>query len=506
MSMLTHRRLILLAITGISMLLCAGIPAMAQPVDPMEMVRVERTLSTAHALPGSTFSVRVVIKALQDLDGVGIRETLPLGWAVHPVNAAGAAFKRSENEWVFTDRLTAGTTAELLYEVTVPAADHLYAETLPTCFEITGIFQATVPGFDIPIPGDTVLAVSTALPIPTVIAHLIPGDRDSEDTVDLRVDQYITGRQLDRALEYWSTDTIVPWTEGEIIELPMIEKLTAMYETCTQSDELLPLSIDPALLAIRRIDTFLPCDSVLLPKSGLDPGLPARQLSITVEISGSHDAYGIGLAELFPETWLVTPVEHPGFVYRPSATEWIYPDRLPVGQTITVHYVVEVRATSIEQLGTYDGCCGAPAPFVGIASSGLECSEAEVGGESEAFVWRCLPVLLAISRWDVAEDQLDATLSDAISFPQLQRAIGFWLSSSPVPHTCGYTVGYHMLKRIVAYWLSAVPVTKPLPGVVASSCEPPAGCYTPFCPTGGLCHMLQLQREEDYVGVPNFLE
>jgi len=500
-TMLTHRRLILLAIVGASILLSTTLSVAGQTVDTKEMVRLERRISTAYAIPESTFLVRLVIEALQDLDGVGVRETLPLGWVVHPVEAQGAAFKRTENEWVFPGRLVEGTTIELVYEVTVPSADRLYAETLPACFEITGIFQATVPGFDILIPGDTAIEISTAIPIPTAIAHLIPGNLDTADRIDLRLDQHISVKQLDRALEYWATDSIVPWTEGEIIELPMMEKLTAMYETCTPSDETLPLSIDPTLLGVRRIDTFLPCDSILLPEAGLDPGLPARQFSATVEISGSYNAYGIGLAELFPETWLVTPVEHPGFVYRPSATEWIYPDRLPVGQTLTIRYLVEVRETTIGQLSMYDGCCGAPAPFLGIVSSGLECSEAEVGGESEVFVWRCLPVLLAISRWDVDEDRLDATLSDTISFPQVQRAIGFWLSTSAVPHTCGYTVGYHMLKRIIAYWLAGTPVTKPLPGVVASPCDPPAGCYTPSCPTGGLCHLIQLQREEDYVGI-----
>jgi len=495
--------LILLAIAAVSVLFSAVLPAAGQVENSEELVRLERTLSTAHALPGSTFRVTLVIKPQVDLEGVGVRETLPLGWAVNPIETEGAAYKRSENEWVFTERLDEGSTIVLVYEVTVPPADKLYADTLPTCFEISGIFQATVPGFDIPIAGDTKIEISSSIPIPTAIAHLIPGAWDRPDEIDLRLDQWITQPQLNRALELWSMDSAVPWTEGEMIDLAMMERLTGHYETCTEVDVPLPLSIDPGLATVRTIETFLPCDSVLLPEGCLDPGLPARRFAVTVEITGGFDAYGIGLKEWFPETWRVTPVEHAGFVFRPSQTEWIYPDRLTAGATISVDYLVEVVETTYGSMDIYDGCGGAQAPFVGAVSSGLECSESPVGGESEAYVWECLPVLLAISRWDVEEDRLDATLSDTISFPQLQRAIEFWLSETAVPHTCGYTVGYHMLKRIAAYWLAGVPVTEPLPDVVATPCEEGGDCYTPTCPTGGLCHLTELQRVEDFVGIPD---
>jgi len=498
-----YRRIIPLAIAALSVLLCAALPAAGQMENPEAAVRLERTLSTTHALPGSIFRVTLEIEPRTDLEGVGVRETLPFGWRVHPIETEGAVFKQSDNEWVFTERLTEGSTIVLVYEVTVPPADRLYSDTLPTCFEIAGIFQATVPGFEIPIPGDSLLEISTAIPIPTAIAHLIPGSRDTADEIDLRLDQRIARSQLDRALEFWSTDSVVPWTEGEIIDLPMIEKLTAIYEVCLEVDESLPLSIDPDLVAVRTIETFLPCDSVLLPEGCLDPGLPARSFAVTVEITGTYDAYGVGLSEWFPDTWRVTPVEHAGFVYRPSTTEWIYPDRLPAGETIAVDYLVEVIESTIGSLSTYDGCCGAPAPFVGFVSSGLECSERSVGGETEGFVWNCLPVLLAISRWDVEEDRLDATLSDTLSFPQVQRAINFWLSNTAVPHTCGYTVGYHMLKRIVAYWLAGTPVTGPLPNEAVSACGPDETCVTTVCPTDGACAMTDLQPVEDFVGLPD---
>ncbi|MFC2105787.1 hypothetical protein ACFLS0_03450, partial [Candidatus Bipolaricaulota bacterium] len=486
-----------------AILLLTALFATAQTEDPTRIVRLARTISTAYALPGSVFRVTIQIEPLQDLDGVGVSETLPLGWTVHPVETEGAAFKRSENEWVFPETLAQGSTHQLIYEVTVPAADRLYADPLPSCFEISGTFQTTVPGGEIPILGDGAVEIVTALPIPTAVAHLIPATSKEADRIDLRLDRLIHAGQLDRSLKWWATDSVVPWTEGEIIDLPMMERLAALFETCTEADALLPLSVNPELVAVRTINSFLPCDSVLLPEGCLDPGLPARKFEVTIKVTSSHDVYSVGLTEWFPESWRVTPLECPGFTYRPSRTEWIYPGRVRNGETIVVSFLVEVITSTTDRLDTDAGCCGANKPLDGIVSSGLECSERPIIGESAIYVWRCLPVLLAIARWGVDEDRLNAALSDHITFPQVQRAVEFWLSGTPVPHTCGYSVGYHMLKRIVAHWLAGIPVTEGLPGDVPAACGDENECYIATCPDGGgLCHLSDLQSPEDYVGLP----
>ena len=484
-------------------IVCLALLAVGQSSNEEPSVVIERSISTGHALPGSTFRVTLMLRAREDLNGVGIRETLPYGWTVHPLETAGAAFKRPENEWVFSEAIDKGSTLHITYDVTVPAADRLYADTLPECFDFRGRFQATVPQIEIPIGGDGAVEISTALPIPTAVAHLIPASEDEPDRIDLRLTRTLNEKQLNRAIEWWATNAAVPWTEGQIIDLPMLEKLSALYETCTNADDLLPQSLDPELVASRTIETFLPCDSVLLPEGCLDPGLSARQFQVNVEITGSYDAYGIGLVEWFPETWRVTPVEHPGFAYRPSHTEWFFPGRLPVGESLRVTYLVEVVASTTSALETSGSCCGTDASFTGAVSSGLECSESPIIGESRAYVWDCLPVLVAISRWDVEEDRLDARLSDLITFPQVQRAMQFWLTNMPVPHTCGYTVGYHMLKRIIAHWRSGTPITQPLPDDAPQPCDPgdPA-CGLPDCPAGSLCYLAELQDPEDFVGVP----
>ena len=108
-------------------------------------VNVTRTISTSQALPGSTFLVVVRIEPGVDLAGVGLTESLPVGWKIKPLENAGAAFKRSTVQWVFVDQIRAGTTKVISYELTVPDSDELIATTLPVCFTIDGTFQTMTP-------------------------------------------------------------------------------------------------------------------------------------------------------------------------------------------------------------------------------------------------------------------------------------------------------------------------------------------------------------------------
>ena len=467
-------------------------------------MQVTRTFSTAYAVPGSTFQVALRVKANADLQGVGIREELPLRWIIQPVENAGAAFKRSEAEWVFSETLESGDSFTIVYEVTVPEAGELLSDPLPQCFSIRGTYQATIPSFETAIEGESEIEIASHLPIGTAIAHLIPESPDSPDTIDLRLSRLIQQEQLERALELWQADLSVPGTGGERLDLATVNHVAAQYETCTPADELLPLSIDPELQAVRIVETNLPCDSVLLPEGCLDPGLSARVVTVTVQITPSYDAYGVGLREWFPPAWRIRPIQHNGFWYRASASEWIYPTRVVAGQTIELTYEVEVIGTAIDLLDAA-GCCGQEMLIQGEVSSALECSVAPVTGERIVTVQHCLPVILAISRWDTSNDRLDAELSNFITFPQVQRAIAFWQMSSPVPHTCGYTVGYHALKEIVAYWLAGLPITRALPtSALPDSCEAsPAGCEENECTAGWLCGRTELQDPEDFVGLPD---
>ncbi|HCP31963.1 TPA: hypothetical protein DIT45_01740, partial [Candidatus Acetothermia bacterium] len=493
---------VLLVLLGISFI--TGTAVIGQGAAPDSEVLITRYLSTAYAFPESQFLVTVRLETKCDLEGVGLRESLPLGWRIHPLNNAGAAFKRAKGQWVFDETIHAGSTRQLVYEVSIPSAEGLMTKPLPACFSITGTLQAKVPSLEVLATGDSTLQVVSTLPILSAIAHLVPQTSEAPDSIDLRLPQTLARDQLIRALELWERDIPVPWTNGERIDLATMNRLAAYYKTCTPVDRPLPIGLDPELAAVRTISTFLPYDSVLPPQGCLDPGLDARRFAVTVDITAGHDAYGVGLKEWVPTGWRVTPIKHEGFWYRSSQVEWVYPKRLPAGETVQIVYQVEILPSPADDLETHAGCCGRDVALVGAVSSGLECSEQDVTGETSIHVWDCLAVILAISRWDVESDGLDVTLSDLISFPQVQRAVASWLEGAALPYTCGYTVGYETLKAVVAYWLTDTPVTEALPEAPVGACEDLGPeCYVPSGSHDWFCRMKEHQPPTDRVGVPS---
>ncbi len=435
-------------------------------------VKVKRTISTVAALPGSTFKVVVRIESETDLAGVGLQENLPVGWKIKPIENAGAAFKRSTVQWVFVDQIKAGETKVITYEVTVPTSDQLIATTLPACFKITGTFQAMTPSISIPVEGDTDIEVTDALSIKTAIAHLVPrAGEDSKDTIDLRLSQKIDPDQLKRALEMWQNDEPVPWTQGATIDLETMKELAAYAYTCTEVDNPLPTVPKANITAVRTIATPVPCNNVLLNYYGPDGNPAGNTFTVKVEISADQDLYGVGLAEQLPTGWKVTPVDNAGFTYKASKVEWVFPGKLSAGTTKTIIYQVEVPQTQAIEQPADNPCYVSSNDLFGVVDSALPCQETTVTGDSAVDVTDVLPVIVAISRWDVDNDTIDINLSNKISFQQVQRAIAFWLEDEVVPRTGGQTVDYETLKAIIAYWLTNTDICDPLPGAVPGTCE-----------------------------------
>jgi len=438
-------------------------------------VKVTRTISTSAALPGSTFLVIVRMEPQMDVAGVGLQENLPVGWKIKPLENAGAAFKRASVQWVFVDQIRGGSTKIISYELTVPPSDQLIATTLPVCFTLTGTFQAMTPFMELPVEGDAKIEVSTALPLKEAIAHLVPRvGLDTEDTIDLRLSQKIDPQQLKRALEMWQNDEVVPWTQGSTISLEQMKELSAYAYTCTPVDLPLPLVPPARISAVRTIATPVPCNNVLLNYYGPGGDKAGSTFTVKVEIWADQDLYGVGLKEELPTGWKVIPIENDGLTYKRSRNEWVWPTKLPAGVTKTIIYQVEVPQTQMIEMAASDPCYASSNDLYGVVDSALPCMEVPVTGDSGVDVSDCLSVLVAISRWDVDHDRLDITLSDRISFQQVQRAIAFWLEDEEVPWTCGETVGYHMLKEIIAYWLTGTNICDPLPVIPDGPCDPDA--------------------------------
>jgi len=454
------------------------------PVSDLS-VKVRRAISTIQALPGTTFKVVVRIETEMDLAGAGLQENLPVGWKIKPLENAGAAFKRAAVQWVFIDKIKAGTSKVIAYEVTVPDSQQLIATTLPVCFGITGVFQAITPEFQLSVEGDGEIEVTDALRIKTAIAHLVPRiGEDMEDTVDLRLSQRIEPAQLARALEMWQYDEPVPWTQGATIDLPMMKALAAYAYTCTPVDLPLPLAPAANINAVRTIATPVPCRNVLLNYFGKDGSPAGNKFTVKVEIWADEDLYGVGLDEDLPTGWLVTPIEHSGFTYKPSRIQWVLPDKLSAGTCKMIIYQVEVPQTQAIETPSSDPCYVSTNDLFGIVDSALPCQEVPVTGDSAVDVSDCLSVIAAISRWNVEDDTIDITLSDKISFQQVQRAIAFWLEDEIVPWTCRNIVSYEVLKTIIAYWLTNTNICEPLPGSVQDPCDPDA---VPCVPPAAAC-------------------
>lgn len=442
-------------------------------VSPI-MVIATRSISTTTALPGYTFRVTVRIHTDQDLVGAGLEEDVPVGWEITPVENGGAVFKRPTTQWVFLDTIKAGTDRVITYDLTVPRSELLASVRLPQQFCIKGVFQAKVPDVVIEVGGESCVIVNDCLSVLEAVAHLIPAKAPGEeDRIDLRLSESITADQLTRAGELWRTERPVVGTCGERVDLETLKLITAYAKACVPIDRPLPDMPAANVYAHRTILAPIPCEGVVI--GFYDPsGQPlGNKFTVKVEISSDADVMGVGLDEDLPVGWRVTPLENDGFIYKANGNQWALLDTLRAGEVRTIIYEVEVPPTTTVEAPPPDGCkVLSSEQVVGRVDTGQPCVEVEVGGQNRVDLTDCLSVIVAISRWDVARDTIDLSLSDKITFQQVQRAIAFWLQDETVPRTCGDgKVTYELMKEIIARWLTGTPICDPLPGAAPEVCE-----------------------------------
>lgn len=433
-----------------------------------------RSISTTTALPGYAFRVQVRIHTDQDLAGAGLDEEPPVGWEITPVNNGGAIFNRAEVQWVFLDTIKAGSERVIIYDVTVPRVELLASIRLPQQFCITGTFQAKVPEFEIEVLGESCFLVNDCLSILEAVAHLVPAtEPGGEDQIDLRLSEMITMDQLARATELWRTDRPVARACGERMTLHTLKTIAAYAYACVGIDQPLPPMPEPNLRAQRWIITPIPCESVVIGFYDSAGNIVGNTFTVKVEITTDRDVYGVGLDEDVPMGWRVTPIQNDGFIYKPGLDQWAFPGVLKAGQTKTIIYQVEVPPTVTVETAPPDPCrVISSETIVGRADSGHPCVEVDVTGQSSVELSDCLDVIVAISRWDVVRDTIDLSLSDKITFPQVQRAIAFWLDGTRVPRTCSPgIVDYETLKMIIALWLTGTPICEVLPGRAPGICD-----------------------------------
>ncbi|MFQ6116795.1 MAG: PKD domain-containing protein [Candidatus Bipolaricaulia bacterium] len=410
------------------------------------VVTATRTISTPAVLPGSTFRVIVEITTSTDTEGLGLDENLPGGWEINPIDNAGAAFKRTETQWIFARTIRAGETIKIVYDVTVP--EELMSGPLPVKECITGEIDSAQPAFHKKVQGDSCLKVDSCLPAIVAISHL----HTQTEGIDLTLSNDVTADQLQQAISYWVEDEPVPATCGNLLDLETLKVLIAHYLKCIPIDE--PLPEEPgnrAVTVTRQILTPFPFHQLYL------EAYRGNIFTVVVTIEANRDLHGLGLDENLPQSWEVKSINSAGGVFKESQLQWVFPEKIPAGAIKTITYEVTVPEGRVYCLGGEE-CKANIFDLSGIADSANPQFELPVGGETEVVIAKCLSIPIAIAYLDVEKNTIDATLSSKITFEQIQAAIAFWLEDEAVPGTCGKMIDFETMKLLIAYWLTDTPV------------------------------------------------
>ena len=123
-------------------------------------ISATRDISDQTVEPGSTFTVTLTLTANEDnVQAPALKENLPADWTVTEMDNAGATYKPSTTEWVWSAAMSSGETKTVTYQVTVPAS------ATPGDYYITGYVSAHEVG-PFEIGGESKVTVRIAAPPP----------------------------------------------------------------------------------------------------------------------------------------------------------------------------------------------------------------------------------------------------------------------------------------------------------------------------------------------------
>ncbi|MCS6903282.1 MAG: hypothetical protein NZO41_03280, partial [Candidatus Bipolaricaulota bacterium] len=320
---------------------------------------------------------------------------------------------------------------------------------LPNDFDIVGRISSTVPDVkEIPVLGETNetfsrVSVVTCLPAAVAIAHL----DTTTDTVDLRLSEEITYEQMRRAVAFWQEETPVPGTCDAPLSTEALKQIVAHHLGKVPVDRAFAEDTSVGGTALRSILTPLPFAQVYLRAPG------GNIFRVRVEIQAEKDLLGLALTEKLPERWEVKPLESSGAAFKSSDGAWIFTEKIAAGTKRSILY--EVTVPTDELINNY--------MLIGLIEAFLPRFERDVAQDQLVNVVECLEIPVAIARLNVDQDSIDMSLSNKISFAQVQTAIALWLEDEEVVGTCGKTIDFRMLQTLISHWLTDTPVDKPLP-------------------------------------------
>lgn len=181
-------------------------------------------------LPGQTFRVTVKIEVNMDLNGLGLDEDLPEGWAVTPVQNAEATYHERAIQWLFVGKIPAGTVKTVAYDVTVPANAAL------KIYNLAGKISSASPAFELAVEGEGQVEITDRLPISWVVSRW----DTANDRFNIQLGDQITFEQIQQAVAWWLEGKAVEHTGGAVLNLQAILELVAYWLTDTPVYEPLP--------------------------------------------------------------------------------------------------------------------------------------------------------------------------------------------------------------------------------------------------------------------------
>ncbi len=102
---------------------------------------------------GQMVRVVVQLRINATVNGLGLDEDPPANWTVRESQNAGALFKKAELQWLWAQRLQAGQTLTVVYELIVPPG------TPAGLFKLSGQLTSFSPRLSVPIVGDAEIRV-----------------------------------------------------------------------------------------------------------------------------------------------------------------------------------------------------------------------------------------------------------------------------------------------------------------------------------------------------------
>jgi len=185
--------------------------------------------------------------------------------------------------------------------------------------------------------------------------------------------------------------------------------------------------------------------------------LPGSTFRVTLRFEVQQDMAGLGVEEGWPASWAITGVNNDGAVLKAQRGQWVFPNVVKAGQQKTIVYDVSVPPA--QQLDALPDLYGVEGSLTGS----LPKFATAIQGETSVTVASCLPTAVALSHYNLDENELDLRLGETISAEQVRYAQTLWLTRGSLPADCTSSLTLASLQNVAGYRALGLAVDRALP-------------------------------------------